>query len=67
MQTLCPKTLAAALTRITTDKTMIEKAADIGVQIRSENGVDRAVESIYDEMEYSRRTVIMSRFAEKTG
>ncbi|WWC90647.1 uncharacterized protein L201_005583 [Kwoniella dendrophila CBS 6074] len=42
---LFPK--AAALIRATTDRVMIEKAARIGEKIRSESGVDQALQAIH--------------------
>ncbi|WVQ77692.1 hypothetical protein IAR50_007382 [Cryptococcus sp. DSM 104548] len=38
--------IASALTKATTDRVMIEKAARIGERIRAENGVDTAVKAI---------------------
>ncbi|OCF37991.1 hypothetical protein I316_00215 [Kwoniella heveanensis BCC8398] len=38
--------IAAALIKATTDTTMIEKASRIGERIRSENGVDNAIQAI---------------------
>ncbi|ODN87445.1 hypothetical protein L198_07072 [Cryptococcus wingfieldii CBS 7118] len=42
--------IASALTKATSDKVMIEKAARIGERIRSENGVDTAVKAISDNI-----------------
>ena len=39
--------VAAALQRATTDKVMVEKASRIGARIRSENGVDNAIQAIH--------------------
>jgi sterol 3beta-glucosyltransferase len=39
--------IAAALTKATTDKVMIEKAARVGIKIRSESGVDNALQAIH--------------------
>lgn len=38
--------IANALTRATTDRAMIEKAQRIGARIRSENGVEVALQTI---------------------
>ena len=38
--------IAEALTQATTDRTMIEKAAEVGHRIRTENGVQNALEYI---------------------
>lgn len=38
--------IAAALKKATTDRVMIEKASRIGIKIRSENGVETAVQAI---------------------
>jgi sterol 3beta-glucosyltransferase len=39
--------IAEALTKATTSKMMIEKAARVGDRIRSENGVDNALQAIH--------------------
>ena len=39
--------IADALIKATTSKIMIEKAARVGERIRSENGVDNAVQAIH--------------------
>lgn len=39
--------IAEALTKATTSKLMIEKAARVGDRIRSENGVDNALQAIH--------------------
>lgn len=39
--------IAHALIKATTDKTMIEKASRVGMRIRSENGVDNALQAIH--------------------
>jgi len=42
--------IAEALTKATTSKLMIEKAARVGDRIRSENGVDNALQAIHYNM-----------------
>ncbi|WVR07540.1 hypothetical protein IAU60_004582 [Kwoniella sp. DSM 27419] len=42
--------LASALIKATTDRVMIEKAARIGEKIRSESGVDNALQAIHDNV-----------------
>ncbi|KAJ3372571.1 Sterol 3-beta-glucosyltransferase [Kappamyces sp. JEL0680] len=49
--------LAQALTQITTDTKIQEKAAKIGETIRSENGCENAVQFIYRDLEYSRKRI----------
>ena len=39
--------VSEALTRATTSKVMIEKAARVGERIRSENGVENALQAIH--------------------
>ncbi|TPX36240.1 undecaprenyldiphospho-muramoylpentapeptide beta-N-acetylglucosaminyltransferase [Synchytrium microbalum] len=50
--------LAEALITITTDTKMAEKAKVLGAKIRREDGVGRAVEYIYRDLELSRRRII---------
>ncbi|KAF7784577.1 CAZyme family GT1 [Agaricus bisporus var. burnettii] len=49
--------LAEALTSATTDPKQVERARVIGEQIRSENGVATAIESIYRDLEYARSLI----------
>ncbi|KAG8861039.1 Sterol 3-beta-glucosyltransferase [Serendipita sp. 411] len=49
--------LAAALITATTDIKQIARANAIGKAIRSENGVAKAVESIYRDLEYARSII----------
>nr|XP_031864085.1 uncharacterized protein CI109_000729 [Kwoniella shandongensis]KAA5531157.1 hypothetical protein CI109_000729 [Kwoniella shandongensis] len=42
--------IAAALVKATTDRVMMEKAARIGERIRSENGVNAAVQAIHNNL-----------------
>lgn len=49
--------LAAALIQITTDTKMKEKALLLGKKIRSENGVENAIEYIYRDLEYARKRI----------
>ncbi|KAG8833095.1 Sterol 3-beta-glucosyltransferase [Serendipita sp. 399] len=53
--------LASALISATTDAKQIARANAIGKAIRSENGVAKAVESIYRDLEYARS--IIKRYA----
>ncbi|KAG7927080.1 hypothetical protein KL925_002451 [Ogataea polymorpha] len=48
------KSLARALKEVTTNTRIIEKAKLVGARIRSETGVQTAIETIYNEMEYAR-------------
>jgi len=49
--------LAEALTSATTDIKQIDRARLVGEQIRAENGVATAIESIYRDMEYARSLI----------
>ncbi|TPX46531.1 undecaprenyldiphospho-muramoylpentapeptide beta-N-acetylglucosaminyltransferase [Synchytrium endobioticum] len=49
--------LAEALVTLTTDVKMAERAKLLGSKIRSEDGIGRAVEYIYRDLDYSRRLV----------
>ncbi|KAJ3718409.1 hypothetical protein C8R42DRAFT_697487 [Lentinula raphanica] len=49
--------LTEALRIATTDPKQISKAKALGEQIRKENGVDTAVESIYRDLEYARSLI----------
>jgi len=49
--------LAEALRTATTDVKQIEKAKLLGQKIRAENGVDKAVEAIYRDLEYARSLI----------
>ncbi|KAH3668667.1 hypothetical protein OGAPHI_002421 [Ogataea philodendri] len=48
------KSLAKALKEATTSTRIVEKAKLVGEKIRSENGVQTAIDTIYREMEYAR-------------
>lgn len=48
------KDLKEALQRATTDQDQITKAAELGVQLRSENGVHNAIQTIYKELDYAK-------------
>ncbi|KIH93347.1 sterol 3beta-glucosyltransferase [Sporothrix brasiliensis 5110] len=48
---------ARALWEATNSERMIRKAAVLGEQIREENGVDTAIQSIYRDMEYAKSLV----------
>ncbi|KAJ3548557.1 hypothetical protein NMY22_g1223 [Coprinellus aureogranulatus] len=50
-------TLKDALVKATTDLKTIDRAKLIGEQIRAENGVATAIESIYRDMEYARSLI----------
>ncbi|GMG19795.1 unnamed protein product [Ambrosiozyma monospora] len=49
------KTLAKALKDVTTNARIIAQAKVVGEKIRSENGVQKAIETIYTQMEYAHR------------
>jgi sterol 3beta-glucosyltransferase len=55
LKSLESKALCKALKEVTTNKRMIEKAKLVGEQIRAENGVQNAINSIYVLMEYARK------------
>ncbi|KAJ3273334.1 Sterol 3-beta-glucosyltransferase [Terramyces sp. JEL0728] len=50
-------TFASALTSITTDETMREKAAEIGNNIQKENGVRAAIDYVYRDLEFSKKRI----------
>ena len=52
-QQLSAEILAQALERVTSDQAVINNAASIGKSIRAENGVDKAIETIYRELDYA--------------
>lgn len=52
-QQLSVEILAQALQRVTTDQAMIDNAASVGQSIRAENGVAKAIETIYRELDYA--------------
>lgn len=58
LKELTSKSLAHALKEVTTNKRIQEKAAAVGRKIRAENGVKKAIDAIYSEMEYSRSVSI---------
>lgn len=53
LQQLSAEILAEALQRVTTDQAMINNAASIGKSIQAENGVAKAIETIYRELDYA--------------
>lgn len=57
--------LAAALSQITSDTKMQEKAHFLGEKIRSENGVENAIEYIYRDLEYARKRIKQIAIAHK--
>ncbi|ODV85021.1 glycosyltransferase family 1 protein [[Candida] arabinofermentans NRRL YB-2248] len=57
------KSLAKALKEVTTNARIIEKARSIGTKIRSEHGVQYAIETIYMEMEYARKLSVSKNHA----
>ncbi|ORY84459.1 hypothetical protein BCR37DRAFT_267731 [Protomyces lactucae-debilis] len=57
LKKLTAKSLSEALKFCTTDELTIQKADKIGEQIRSERGVDNAIENIYRDMEYARSLI----------
>ncbi|KAJ3323240.1 Sterol 3-beta-glucosyltransferase [Boothiomyces sp. JEL0866] len=50
-------TFASALTAITSDEVMREKAAKIGSSIQKENGVRTAIDFVYRDLEYSKKRI----------
>ncbi|KAG9314605.1 glycosyltransferase family 1 protein [Chiua virens] len=50
-------TLSQALVLATTDPKQIERARQVGEQIRSENGVATAIEAIYRDLDYARSLI----------
>lgn len=53
LRDLTVRTLADALHRATTDALLVQSAEQLGRQIRKENGVATAIESIYRDLEYA--------------
>jgi len=58
---LTVQNLADALVAATTDQKQIQRATRVGEQVRSENGVRNAIESIYRDMEYARSLTLKRR------
>ncbi|RXW23861.1 hypothetical protein EST38_g2016 [Candolleomyces aberdarensis] len=54
---LTVSTLKDALLKATTDQKQVDRAKILGEQIRGENGVATAIESIYRDMEYARALI----------
>ncbi|EIW72673.1 hypothetical protein TREMEDRAFT_41904 [Tremella mesenterica DSM 1558] len=54
---LTSETLASALSKATTDEKQIAKAKVVGEMIRRENGVTRAIEAIYRDLEYAKSLI----------
>lgn len=54
---LTVSSLKEALVKATTDKKQVARAKLVGEQIRGENGVATAIESIYRDMEYARSLI----------
>ncbi|KAL7418121.1 hypothetical protein BDY24DRAFT_374148 [Mrakia frigida] len=57
MKKLTQDHLTAALKTATTDEKQIRKAKALGEEIRAENGVSTAIESIYRDLEYARSLI----------
>lgn len=51
--------VSEALIKVTTDIEIIENAKAIGKQLESENGVDEAIKSIYEDLNFSRNQIKM--------
>lgn len=58
LKNLNAKSLAKALTTVTLDLKMIEKAKKASERLRQENGVLVAVETIYSELEYAKSLIV---------
>ncbi|KAK8865790.1 hypothetical protein IAR55_000937 [Kwoniella newhampshirensis] len=54
---LTSENLAAALIKATTDEKQIAKARVVGEMIRKENGVAKAIEAIYRDLEYAKSLI----------
>ncbi|WVF70804.1 hypothetical protein IAT40_005598 [Kwoniella sp. CBS 6097] len=54
---LTSESLAEALIKATTDEKQIAKAKIVGEMIRKENGVAKAIESIYRDLEYAKSLI----------
>ncbi|ODQ80449.1 glycosyltransferase family 1 protein, partial [Babjeviella inositovora NRRL Y-12698] len=65
LRKLNAKSLAKAIKDVTTKTRIIEKAKLVGEQIRAENGVSTAIETIYSELEYARKLITEKRKAYK--
>ncbi|KAI9656715.1 MAG: Sterol 3-beta-glucosyltransferase [Trizodia sp. TS-e1964] len=63
MKKLNVSVFSRALWEATTDQRMINKAKVLGDEIRKENGVETAIQSIYRDMEYA-KTLIKKRGSE---
>lgn len=66
LRTLESKSLAKALKEVTTNSRIIEKAKQVGESIRSENGVQEAVNSIYVLMDYAGKLSVSKHKQELT-
>ncbi|GMM44910.1 sterol 3-beta-glucosyltransferase [Pichia kluyveri] len=58
LKSLDSKSLAKALKEVTSNTRIIEKAKEVGEKIRSENGVQNAVNAIYVLMDYAKEVSI---------
>lgn len=63
LRKLNAKSLTKALKTATSDMKMIEKAKQISEQIRNEQGVLSAIESIYSELEYARSLIVSKQLS----
>lgn len=55
LKQLTSRHLSDALKKVTTNKRIIEKAKSIGEQIRSEDGVSKAIATIYAQLDYAKK------------
>lgn len=55
LKQLTSQHLSNALKKVTTNKRIIEKAKNIGEQIRSEDGVSKAIATIYAQLDYAKK------------
>jgi sterol 3beta-glucosyltransferase len=53
--------LSDYLVKVTTDKKIIEKAALVGENIRSEDGVQNAIQAIYKDLENAKQRILLQR------
>ncbi|ODV95268.1 hypothetical protein PACTADRAFT_50014, partial [Pachysolen tannophilus NRRL Y-2460] len=58
LKKLNSKSLSKAIKEVVTNQRIIKKAEVIGKQIRSEDGVNVAISTIYKELEYSRKLIL---------
>ncbi|KAI9305715.1 hypothetical protein BJ944DRAFT_255750 [Cunninghamella echinulata] len=60
VKNLTVESLSAALRRISTDESMLKEANIVGEKIRSETGVDTAIQCIYRDMDLAKKRTISS-------